>query len=53
MLRIDPGVWILAALYVLIIPADWLLAAFLAAAVHEGCHLVGHAGELPLAAAVL
>ena len=39
MLRIDPGVWILAALYVLIIPADWLLAAFLAAAVHEVCHL--------------
>ena len=33
------GAWfILAALMLLILPLRWILASFLAAAVHEGCH---------------
>lgn len=39
-LRIDFGVYFLLAVWLLILPAEWLLGAVLAAAVHELCHYV-------------
>ena len=39
MLRLDDRVWILWALWILLIPAPWLLGAVAAACVHELCHI--------------
>ncbi len=36
---IDPGVWYLGALLLITVPAGWLMAAILAAMVHELCHV--------------
>ena len=36
--EISGSACILLALLILVLPADWLLAAFLAAAIHEMCH---------------
>lgn len=38
MLKIDPAAYVFAALLILLLPLDWLLAAFFAAAFHEACH---------------
>lgn len=38
-LRLDPWLYYFAALLVLTLPLNWLLAALAAAAVHELCHL--------------
>ena len=40
MIQVEPGIYLLAALLILLLPLDWLLAAFFAALVHEVCHLV-------------
>lgn len=39
MIQIDPWVYFFAALVILILPLDWLLAAFFAAVFHELCHM--------------
>lgn len=39
MLHLDDRVWILWALWILLIPAPWLLGAVAAACVHELCHI--------------
>lgn len=39
MLRVDPAVYLLAALMLLTLPLDWVLSALLAAVFHELCHL--------------
>ena len=41
MIRIQPSAFILMAALMLLLPIDWLLAALLAAAVHELGHLAG------------
>lgn len=39
MIQIDPWMYLLGALLLLTLPLDWLLAAVVAAAFHEACHL--------------
>ncbi len=49
LVRIDPWVYPMGALLLLTVPLDWLIAAMLAAACHEGAHLLaiwGLGGEV-------
>lgn len=40
LVRVDVSACLFGALLLLTLPLNWLLAAFLAAAVHEGCHML-------------
>ena len=39
-ISVDPAAWIFAAVLLLTLPLNWLLAAFFAAAFHELCHIL-------------
>lgn len=37
---VDPWCWVLGAFLLLLVPLQWVLAAVLAALIHEGCHVL-------------
>ena len=48
-IKVDPKAWILLAFLILTVPLGWMTAGFLAATIHEICHiLVIIALKLPL-----